>query len=255
MLYNLYYSPTGGTKKAAIAFAEGFNYDRKDINFFSKSETLESLELKKEDLLIVSCPCYGGVAPFPAINKLHNIKGNDTLAIVVAVYGNRATDDELLQLQDTLKERGFRVIAGVEALAEHSLARNVAKGRPNNNDKDVLKGFAKEITKLIDTKTWNKDLVLPGNRPYKEFHGSGTKPICSPDNKCIQCHSCYSNCPVDAISEDKPWEQDNDKCISCMHCVSICPTGARIIDPIKSKGTEEKLMSMCPEAKENKLFV
>ena len=255
MLYNIYYSPTGGTKKASCMIASGFNTETKNINLIDKSVDLSTLSITDKDILIISAPCFGGVAPAPCIDKLKALKGNNAKTICVAVYGNRATDDQLLQMQDTLKECGCTVIAGIEALAEHSLARNVAKGRPNKEDEQVLISFSKKIEEIIKNDSYNKDLVLPGNKPYKEFHGSGTKPVLSPDNKCIQCRTCVVNCPVDAINEKTPWETDYDKCISCMHCVSLCPTGARITDPIKSKGTEEKLMEMAPEAKKNKLFI
>ena len=255
MLYNMYFSPTGGTKKVSDIISNAFGEKVTNVNLFEKHTNVKDLSINEKDLVVVSMPCYGGVAPEVAINKLNGLKGNNAKTIVVAVYGNRATDDQLLQMQNELNVLGFNVIAGIEALAEHSLARKVAEGRPNENDKQVLEGFVKDIKDKINNNSLNSSLILPGNKPYKEFHGSGTKPILNPLAKCIQCGTCVVQCPLDAISEKKPWETDYDKCISCMHCVSVCPTGARIIDPVKSKGTEEKLLSMAPVPKENKLFI
>ena len=40
---------------------------------------------------------------------------------MIAVYGNRDYDDTLLEMKDILTERGFTVIAGLAAIAQHSI--------------------------------------------------------------------------------------------------------------------------------------
>lgn len=253
MIYEIYFSPTGGTKKAADMVASGFGTEIKTVDIFDKDTDLSKLKLTDKDILLVAAPCYGGVAPAPAIDKLKLLKGNGAKAVAIAVYGNRATDDELLQLQNTLNDGGCTVVAGIEALAEHSLARTVATGRPNKDDEKVLKSFAVKIKEAIENNTYSKDLILPGNKPYKEFHGSGTKPVMA--DECIKCGSCAAECPVNAIPSSDPTKTDYNLCISCMHCVSICPVNARVTDPVKSKSTAEKLTQMAPEPKQNKLFI
>ena len=46
--------------------------------------------------------------------------------------------------------------------------------------------------------------------------------------KCIDCGSCYSLCPVNAITfePDKSVEFDVEKCVACALCVDACPTRA-----------------------------
>ncbi|MDR0718494.1 MAG: 4Fe-4S binding protein [Treponema sp.] len=46
-------------------------------------------------------------------------------------------------------------------------------------------------------------------------------------DKCVNCGTCDSECPVDAISEksDKRWI-DAAKCQSCGACSGVCPTEA-----------------------------
>lgn len=46
------------------------------------------------------------------------MKGNNTPAIIAAVYGNRHYDDALLQMKDILTEQGFYVIAAGAFIAE-----------------------------------------------------------------------------------------------------------------------------------------
>jgi len=47
-------------------------------------------------------------------------------------------------------------------------------------------------------------------------------------DKCIDCGSCYSLCPVNAIAfePDKTVVFDVEKCVACALCVDTCPTRA-----------------------------
>lgn len=50
-------------------------------------------------------------------------------------------------------------------------------------------------------------------------------------DECINCGSCASECPVDAISEgDGKYVIDADACIDCGACKDACPTGAIVED-------------------------
>ena len=44
-------------------------------------------------------------------------------------------------------------------------------------------------------------------------------------DKCIDCGSCASLCPSDALSLNSEWrlEYDEEKCISCFLCLDSCP--------------------------------
>lgn len=45
-------------------------------------------------------------------------------------------------------------------------------------------------------------------------------------DECIECGSCISECPVDAIAEGSPYTIDPDKCTDCAACVDACPSDA-----------------------------
>ena len=49
------------------------------------------------------------------------MKGNKAKAVLVAVYGNRAYEDTLLELKEQVDLCGFHVTAAVSAVAEHSI--------------------------------------------------------------------------------------------------------------------------------------
>lgn len=45
-------------------------------------------------------------------------------------------------------------------------------------------------------------------------------------SECIECGSCISECPVEAISEGSPYKIDADKCTDCGACADVCPSDA-----------------------------
>ena len=87
------------------------------------------VNFEKEDLCLVAVPSYGGRIPSTVTDMFCNVKADGTKAILVAVFGNRAIDDTLLELQDVLEASGFVCIAGMEAVAEHSLMNQFGTGR------------------------------------------------------------------------------------------------------------------------------
>ena len=71
-------------------------------------------------MTILSAPVYAGRLPIEAVRRLRRIKAGEAPAVVVVVYGNRAYEDALLELQDLAGEQGFRPIAAGAFIGEHS---------------------------------------------------------------------------------------------------------------------------------------
>jgi Indolepyruvate ferredoxin oxidoreductase, alpha and beta subunits len=47
------------------------------------------------------------------------------------------------------------------------------------------------------------------------------------NDQCVNCGSCESECPVEAISAgDALYEIDADTCVDCAACVAVCPSDA-----------------------------
>ena len=252
MLYSIYFSPTGGTEKVTKLLSSTWK-ETKDLDISDLHFNYEDVNIKPEDMCIISVPSFGGRIPTVAVDRINKIKGNGAKAVAVVVYGNRDYDDTLLELKNVLEENGFVVGAMVAAIAEHSIARNLAAGRPDKSDEEELKKFSEEIKAKFESGEINTELMPKGNIPYKEWKGSALKP--EANENCVECGLCAKKCPVGAIPMDKPKTVDKDVCMACMRCISVCPTGARILDETMKAGLVEKLTTMCKERKENELMI
>lgn len=248
--YNIFFSPTGGTKKVADIIINGTRQEAEVIDLIKDPEKIKKLQLKKDDVCLVVIPSYGGRIPSVITDMFRNVKADGTKAILTVVFGNRAIDDTLLELQDVLEASGFVCIAGMEAVAEHSLMHQFGTGRPDSLDEKELMGFAAKIMENITTQ---KTPEFPGNRPYRQYGGVPFKPIVN--KKCTSCGLCAKECPAGAISLDDPKITDNDKCISCMHCVAVCPKNARNYSKFISFIAGRKMKKICSDRKENKLYL
>lgn len=162
-----YFSPTYTTKKTVKAITDGIGagFIEHDLTFSFESE--EEFYLQKDEIAIVGVPVYGGRTPIITRNMLKKIHGDNSLAVAVAVYGNRDYDDALLELKDILSENGFSVIAGGAFIGEHSYTRKVAARRPDDEDIAKAVSFGKNIRVKIDSDTYTKNIDIKGNFPYK----------------------------------------------------------------------------------------
>ena len=248
--YNIFFSPTGGTKKVADIIINGTRQEAEVIDLIKDPEKIKKLQLKKDDVCLVVIPSYGGRIPSVITDMFRNVKADGTKAILTVVFGNRAIDDTLLELQDVLEASGFVCIAGMEAVAEHSLMHRFGTGRPDQQDEKELLEFAARIMQSDEAQRTPK---FPGNRPYRKYGGVPIKPVAN--GKCTSCGLCAKECPTGAISLDDPKITDNDKCISCMHCVAVCPKNARNYSKFISFIAGRKMKKICSDRKENKLYL
>lgn len=248
-IYNIVFSPTGGTQKVADIVAKELNQNIEKIDL---SDINLSEHFLNGDLAIIAMPSFGGRAPKIAIERLKKIKGNGIKTIVIAVYGNRAYEDTLIEMYDEAENNGFNVIGAISAVAEHSIVRKFAKNRPNIDDEFQLKSFAKKINEKLNNSKDTKPNI-PGNRPYKVFNGINLIPKTS--KKCNKCKLCAKKCPVGAININNVSEINADKCISCMRCVSICPQKAKKISKLITTLAGFAIKKACSIKKENELFL
>ena len=248
--YQIVFSPTGGTERVARAITQ--NWSQIDtIDLCTPDTNYSDISFDKNSLVLIAMPSFGGVAPQLALDRLTMFKGNGAKCAVVAVYGNRAYEDTLVQMEDYAQNAGFQVIAAISAVAEHSIIHEYAAGRPNEGDCKELAGFGDQILEKTTCSTLSKPSV-PGNRPYKK-PGSGMVP--KANSSCTSCGLCAQNCPASAISAGTPRATDKSKCISCMRCVSICPVHARNVSALMTSIAAAAIKKACSVEKANELFI
>ena len=105
-----YFSPCGGTKTVADIINKACG----DVLMQEITTPSMDVSLDENTLAFFCFPVYGGRIPKPMYDRMEQIKGNKTPCVHVAVYGNRAVDDALLEMQDLSDKHGFITVGGCE---------------------------------------------------------------------------------------------------------------------------------------------
>ncbi len=241
------FSPTGGTEKVAHIIGKHWSENPARIDLTDAKADFRKCEITGQDMVLIAMPSFGGRAPAVAIERLKQIAGNGAKCTLVCVYGNRAYEDTLVEMEDAAKGCGFQVVAAIAAVAEHSIMPQYAAGRPDASDQKQLTDYAGQIADKAGIVS-----AIPGNRPYKKAGGAGLVP--KPDKSCVKCGACAENCPVQAI-DPVNFTADSKACISCMRCVKLCPKNARKVNGVMVSVAALAIKKACSVRKENELFL
>lgn len=241
------FSPTGGTEKVAHMIGGHWSESTVKIDLSDAKTDFTQCSIDQEDQVLIAMPSFGGRAPAVAIERLKKIAGNGAKCTLVCVYGNRAYEDTLVEMEDAAKESGFQVVAAVAAVAEHSIMHQYAAGRPDASDKKQLEQFAERIAGKTKAA-----VSIPGNRPYKKAGGAGLVPKAG--KRCTKCGLCAERCPVQAI-DPASFRADAKKCIACMRCVKQCPEKARTVNGAMVSIAAMVIKKACSVRKENELYL
>lgn len=250
MLQNIdfyYFSPTGGTKKAGEAIAAAL---AESVNAISLAEKV--VDFPASDMVVVAVPVFGGRIPALVYEQLRKLDGAGRKAVTAVVYGVRAYEDALLELNDVMTECGFEIIASAALVAQHSIVPEVGAGRPDAADIAEIGKFAKRVLSAIEDGSTGT-VSVPGNHPYKESMKSSASPETL--DSCGKCGFCVSVCPTDAISiTQEGVVTEAEKCMMCMACVAKCPEKARILPPPVQDALNQKLGVFRDVRRENEFF-
>ena len=242
-----YFSPPGGKKKVSSIFADAME---KEVIWHDLGSKEPMMEKPEGEMTVVASPVFGGRIPSVVREKIEKFSGTGKKAVTIAVYGNRAYEDALLEMNDILTKCGFTVIASGAFVAQHSMAPEVGAGRPDGEDEKEIHKFAE----TVKNSTAVENVQVPGNRLYKPEMNLPVAPISLPS--CTKCGKCVTVCPTNAISvADGAVITDIEKCILCMACTHICTEQARIRPlPLQQK-TEQMLGALKGVRNKNEVFL
>jgi flavodoxin len=150
----VYFSPTGTTKAVVWGIARGINHSNVELLDITRPDARKQpLQISENELLVIAVPVYMGRVPALLIEWLQAIKGHNTPAVCVVVYGNRVYDDALLELNDIVKQCGCNPIAGAAYIGEHSFSNSetpTAQGRPDASDLKHAELFGQRKTPVCN---------------------------------------------------------------------------------------------------------
>lgn len=247
------FSPTGRTRLAADALLAGWPDDIRILDLTNPKGDFRNTRFEEDDLVIIAVPSFGGRVPSLAAERLRLLRANGTPCALLCVYGNRAYEDTLTELEDIAEECGFHVFAAAAAAAEHSIVREIAKGRPDAEDGRELVDFGRQILTAAQDGAKKKHLLVPGNRPYKK--AGSAKMVPRANRNCTQCGTCAARCPAEAIDPDNPRRTDAAKCIACMRCIDVCPRDGRRLPGMMLSMVRGMLKKTASGRARNELFL
>jgi ferredoxin len=192
---------------------------------------------------------------------LGRIQARDTPTACIVVYGNRAYEDALLELKDTLRERGCVPIACAAYVGEHSFSSSetpTAAGRPDAADLEHAEAFGRRVaerTLSALSKADPFDIATPGNHPYRGSSKLWDVDFIAVGGACTQCGICAEGCPAGAVDAQRSDVIDKVKCITCCACIKNCPQNARTMKPGLVKDAAIRLSRLYAERKQPEAFL
>ncbi len=238
-------SPTGGTAKVAAMLCHGLSLHGVNpvkFDFLTPAQRALVPNFEEDDMVIFCFPVFTGRVP-KSLTVWPQLHGHGSLAVVGAVYGNRACDDAPREMAALLQDHGFKVIAAAELLAQHSLEPRLAEGRPDAADAAWLSEFARQLLQTAtDFKAGHLHEITIDRAPYKPY-SPHPHPIVLNPARCRSCKVCSRFCPQQLIAAGGIADENEltAHCINCQACVARCPYHNRALPPQAQAILQQKM--------------
>lgn len=238
---SVYFTGTGTTKEIVSAIsleiAELMNADLGISDFSLPSARTKPLIFAKDELAVFGTFVVAGRVPNVLLPFLNTLQGNGGSAVPIVLYGNRNYDDALVELNDILTARKLHAVAAAAFIGEHSFSNILAANRPDAQDLNIAKEFAKKIVqKLYSSPQETHPLQIPGIPfPYRNYYqplNISGEPVrflkAKPETNafCIDCKLCADICPMGSIDRLNV-QSIPGICIKCCACIKKCPAQAK----------------------------
>lgn len=240
-----YYSATGNTKLAC----EYIKRQCQNISF-----DLVNIKNKNQDLSSYDIVGFAATADFwgpPYLVKtfVEQLPIQDSkMAFVFNTYG-LFSGKTLTILQDWVKAKGFKVVAGFSLRTPENYPPLIVKGitsknAPKQKDLQKFNDFIKELDDLSSLPC--KDLkeaklkiglissLIPSRARTAAKYDMGEKLV--DESLCTQCGICQNECPYGAVELNPKPVFNNNKCYGCWTCFNHCPTKAIYTRKIRGRG-------------------
>ena len=231
----VYFSPTGSTRKIIRSFCAAITSSPPvECDLTLPRHRKGAIPEVKEDLLVLGFPVYEEKIPDQITGLLDRLEGNNTPAVILAVYGGVDYGVSLQQARSILERSGCTVIGAAAFVAEHSFATAsipLAAGRPDEKDLKKAAAFGREILEYaaagpgISTSVPGHLSVQARILPPGSTRFFAHAPIPDP-SLCSFCNTCVDVCPTAAV-DPHSYRAEEKACIRCFACVKYCPQGAR----------------------------
>ena len=246
-VHAVWFSPTGATEKVvshlASRLGEALTVPVEEHSFNTPRSRREALSFTPADLVVLGVPVYAGRVPnllLPYIRDM--VRGDETPALPVVLYGGRDFDDGLIELRDVMAAGGFRPIAAGAFVGQHAFSRILAAGRPDEEDMALAARLAHGAAALVKALPCApvRPVEVDGHDPIRPYYTPRdrrgepirdflkAKPVTDPD-KCTRCGLCARLCPMGAI-DPADTSSVPGTCIKCCACVKKCHRAAKGFD-------------------------
>ena len=280
-----FFSPTGNAKKIVTTIAEVIA-DRAGVSVKTIDFTLPQArndDGQKGDgplyvfgpgeLVVIGTPVYAGRIPnkiLPAFQTL--FEGNGALAVPVVTFGNRSFDNGLIEVRMEMEKHGFHTIAGAAFVSEHVFSSQLATGRPNDEDMQVIRQFAADAAAKIEGLAEGPHdgmaeipapIQVKGEDPIPGYYrplGADGKPAVflkakpKTTDDCNDCGLCAKLCPMGSISPED-FRTITGVCVKCHACVKACPVHAKYFDDPAMLSHIQNLVDNYTRRAENAVFL
>ncbi len=233
------FSQTGNTLKVAERIRDGIIDVTGECDLVDLKDA-DSGSLAGYDLVGLGCPVFYYKEPFNVrdfIGALPELAGKHWF--VFCTHGS-VMGKTLISMSEHLGEKGITVIGHHDTYSDASLPfypyPTLTTGHPDSLDYEEARAFGKEIAERSQRIAKGESDLVPRLDPVPEEWTTdadmltleflnGVMPRLHIDmEKCINCHECEDNCPVQGIDVEADPPRIQQPCIYCWYCAKICPT-------------------------------